>query len=328
MSSKVYLNPRSGLGRELAVLLSIGLILLIGAVVVCGLLLSDHGEGAKRAQTQAAFVEAGNSGGCLAGVLAPSEETAFDGTFYTCSTKDVKELWQMIRSSPYVKGNTLYETIIQNAGFVYEPQNDAVNAFAASMEKEQVRRPVVCLLGGAARFSKLVAYARALDLSGVTSNASVRVLAELERADCTTLSEARAEELFTRCKFVRNDSVATSAKAIQAGMLLGILAHEAGHHVYGHVHNGSGLRDNREISRNQEREADSFSASIMSASPWGKYMFEGTAYWWWMMSKREGGGTSDANRSHPRARERLENLIRSNREKAVALGLIKGTKDA
>ena len=113
------------------------------------------------------------------------------------------------------------------------------------------------------------------------------------------------------------DATRTKAKSVSAGMILGILAHESGHQSLGHVLN-TGRSENLEISRNQEREADLFASSVISASPFGEYMFAGTLFWYYALATQEGGKQEN---THPLSKERFENLVRSNPEKAAAMGV-------
>lgn len=317
MSRKIYLNKREGVAKEIAAVVAILLAVMSGLWLLYRFVFTTE-------VSKEGDVASNSLGLNIAG---------FEGSPSACSTLDVMKVWTIIRESPYVKGNRLYETILNNTGFVYDARNDSVNAFATSVDQQQVRRPVVCLLGGAARFAKLIATAMAYDRCNVKTNATATLLSKMSPADCFSLAEARAEELR---KCIENSSTVPCsdevakmnfAKAevvcgeLMNGILLGILAHEAGHLAYGHVHNQDANRKNLEISRNQERDADSFCASVMSSSPYGKYMFEGTVLWWWVLARQEVNEKCDSKRSHPLSMERFQNMVRANKDMASRLGI-------
>ena len=119
------------------------------------------------------------------------------------------------------------------------------------------------------------------------------------------------------------DEIRMKANGISAGMILTILAHEMGHIVLGHVAHTSGI--GLEISRNQEREADSFASSVISASPFGEYMFVGMLFWHYALMLLEGAqpaaGDDGESQTHPCSRERYENLVKANPSKAAVFGL-------
>ena len=79
-------------------------------------------------------------------------------------------------------------------------------------------------------------------------------------------------------------------------------------------------KKNIEIDRNEEREADSFASSVISASPFGEYIFAGTLFWHYAMAMQS-DTDSDLASNHPLSRERFENFVRSNSEKAAAMGI-------
>ena len=109
------------------------------------------------------------------------------------------------------------------------------------------------------------------------------------------------------------------AISYSSGTIVSVLAHESGHHALGHLLSFS-EKTNLEIDRNQEREADSFASSVISASPFGEYIFAGTLFWHYAVAV-QADGASDEGSNHPLSRERFENFVRANAEKAAALGI-------
>lgn len=333
MARNVYLNKREGCGKEFGAILLILLAVLLGVWVVYALFFMSEEVPDEPQQADTALTSAGSGEArCLVNALPEFNLPEFAGSPYTCSTADAMTIWSVVRNSPHVTENKLYATILGNTGFVYNAHDDSVNAFATSVERLQVKRPVVCLLGGATRFAKLIATALAYDQCEVSTGAVGHLLSQMTSTDWFKISEARASELnklIASCALNGNASELTAKRKkadvlcneIVQGMLLTILAHEAGHLAYGHVYTQGETRSNLEISRNQERDADSFCASVMSSSPYGKYMFEGGIFWWWVMARQEMNETTDSTRSHPLSRERFKNMVRANESLARKLGI-------
>lgn len=334
MSRKIYLNKREGVAKEIAAVVAILLAVMSGLWLLYRVFFATESNLDEDALPNPTLTSGlGGEGGCFSETISDLNIADFQGSPRTCSTLDAAKVWTIVRESPYVKGNKLYETVLNNTAFIYDARNDSVNAFATSVERQQVKRPVVCLLGGATRFAKLIATALAYDLCDVKTNATAILLSKMSSSDCFTISETRADELSKcvedACTGLCSEEVARINRAksdvvrneLLNGILLGILAHEAGHQAYGHVHNQDENRSNLEISRNQERDADSFCASVMSSSPYGKYMFEGTVFWWWVLARQEVNEKSDSKRSHPLSRERFQNMVRANKRMAQKLGI-------
>ena len=129
------------------------------------------------------------------------------------------------------------------------------------------------------------------------------------------MRKSRLEQAFA------DESVRKKATSLSAGMVIGILGHEVGHHVLGHLDNTGSMAKNSEIKRNQEREADSFANSVISSSPFGEYVFTGTLLWHYALANKQAERGS-VEGTHPLALERLENLIRANPDKAREMGIV------
>jgi hypothetical protein len=108
-------------------------------------------------------------------------------------------------------------------------------------------------------------------------------------------------------------------------MILNVVAHELGHICLGHT---LGVKQNYEISRNQEREADSFAASVTASSPFSDYIVSGGIFWWVIMTWAAESAGLQAETSHPHARERLMDYIRANKAQAEEIGITQETIQA
>jgi len=241
---------------------------------------------------------------------------------------EMSQLCEYIRNAPNVKNNPLYAGIMGNVQFVFQDDNDVVNAYAGLQDAANGQKiPVIIYLAGAARFGRVAALAVAAELSG-DKGAGKRFVAAVRPRDFTGFSNAVAARIVREAGLVpalATESVVTKAKSVSAGLMLGILAHEAGHQALGHVLDQS-QTVNLEISRNQEREADSFASSVIASSPFGEYILVGTLFWHYALAQQENDQTVAT--THPLSKERFENFVRANAELAASMGITVDTGKA
>ena len=205
-----------------------------------------------------------------------------------------------------------------------KPADPTINAFASVAGGDV---PMITLLGGAIRFANLIAAAFVGATAAKEKNDSQSPLPEitaalgkwcLERHAAFSAADAAEFAAKYNLNLVMDDPMlARKVKSFAAGLLTGILAHELGHLSLGHCY---GRRVNLEVSRNQEREADSFASSVISSSPFGDYLIFGTILWelvWVWVEKAIGREAT----THPLSSERLGDLIRANPSIAADLGL-------
>ena len=242
--------------------------------------------------------------------------------YFQPSEAELAQLFEYVRSAANVKENLQYAGIMKDVRFFYLADNDTVNAYASlkqlNKDKDELHR-VIVLLGGAVRFSKVASLAVAAHLSG-DKQAPVRLVRALEPVDCGKLDLGAVVRLVNAANLgaaLANETVQAKAKSVSAGMILGILAHEAGHHALGHTLNTS-EKVNLDISRNQEREADSFASSVIASSPFGEYILAGTLFWHFALASQQGDAVAT---THPLSKERFENFVRANAELAASMGI-------
>jgi len=96
------------------------------------------------------------------------------------------------------------------------------------------------------------------------------------------------------------------ARDAARGMVKSVLAHELGHIVYGHV---NGRTDLSEVSRNTERDADSFASSVLLTLDSPDRSLLGSAVFWSCLQVMETRNVGTAHSSHPGSRQRLRNLM-------------------
>jgi len=116
-----------------------------------------------------------------------------------------------------------------------------------------------------------------------------------------------------------DDELQRRARSYGAAMVITVIAHELGHIALGHTLATGEATE--EISRNQEREADSFAASVATASPFSDYTVAGGIFWWMILTWVAAASGNPRATTHPHARERLMDFIRANQAQAEALGI-------
>lgn len=231
---------------------------------------------------------------------------------------ELTQLFEYVRNAPCVRSNPQYSAIMSTVAFTCDSNDNSVNAYAAlgkpDPNQAQSTRIIVCK-AGAARFSRVAALAAAAEMQG-DSGASKRFLAAHGPADYSAFTDEVAARIVANARLLTalgSEAVLTRARSISAGMMLGVLAHEAGHHALGHVGDKPTCPD---VLRNHEREADSFASSVMASSPFGEYILIGTLFWHYALAQQVDTVTS----THPLSQERFDNFVRANAELAASMG--------
>ena len=245
--------------------------------------------------------------------------------YITPSDAEIEQLYRYVVTAPFVTENLQYSDRLKEIPFVYVATNDVVNAAAGRRVVEKDGKKGLAFqtefLGGAARYARLVGLAAALQDAG-HKDMLKKFVAAMPRRFCARCSEDDCVEFISASGLapaVADEKIRQKAISYSSGTIVSVLAHECGHHALGHLLSFS-EKTNLEIDRNQEREADSFASSVISASPFGEYIFAGTLFWHYAQAMQS-DSKSDASRSHPLSRERFENFVRANAEKAAAMGI-------
>ena len=236
---------------------------------------------------------------------------------------ELEQLAAYVFHSPHVQNNAVYAKIAAQVRFEPDLDDPTVNAYAGFAGGE----PRIRLLGGAVAFSRLVSAAATADRliraarPAECLKTTIRTLGTHLLKNGGAISPENAQAIANQCGLLRaleDEAVARKARSFAAGLNIGIIAHELGHYALGHT---VGRAVNLEISRNQEREADSFASSVISSSPFGEYLVTGTILWElvWVWCEQAAGRT--AATTHPLSKERLMDFIRANAATAAELGL-------
>ena len=237
--------------------------------------------------------------------------------YFNVTSDDGLRWFMQIRMSPHIVDNVQYAAVVEKVKFYYKQDDSEVNAYAGVGKADGKPVRFVCLCGGAVLFSRLASLAVASQQLRKDGSCT-RFLRAIRASDCGRMDEDRAVALIERVGLrsaLGSVEVITRARSISAGMLMGMLAHEVGHHALGHT---VGQAQNLEIARNQEREADSFASSIIQANDFGEHILEGSLIWWYALAQQE--SVNGETTSHPASRERYQNFIRSNAAMAHMLG--------
>ena len=262
--------------------------------------------------------------GIRAAVVLPAIPGAPSPEMWETSPNELLQLMQYVCASPHVTSNKKYAELPQKLNFDVRMTDPTVNAFAMVAPGDV---PTITLLGGAIRFANLVSSAYVGASVAREKNGGRNPLPEItaalgkwcleKRASFTSAGTCSFAEKYNLHLVMLEPTLARKARSFSAGLLIGILAHELGHLALGHCH---GRRVNLEVSRNQEREADSFASSVISSSPFGDYLVFGTILWEavWVWVEKATGQTAS---THPLASERLADFIRANPSAASEFGL-------
>ena len=245
--------------------------------------------------------------------------------YLTPSEAEMIQMYGYVVQAPFVIENLQYRDRIGKADFAYIATNDVVNAFAGRRIVERDGKKSLAFhtvfLGGAARYARMVGLAAAAQDAG-NKGLLQKFIANIPPYMCAECGEKNAMSYLRRsgvADFLSDAAVRQRAISYSSGTIVSALAHESGHHALGHLLSTS-EKTNLEIDRNQEREADSFASSVISASPFGEYIFAGTLFWHYALAVQSDSGNG-LNRNHPLSRERFENFVRANAEKAAAMGI-------
>ena len=245
--------------------------------------------------------------------------------YLTPSDAEMGQIYNYVASAPFVSENLQYCDRLKGLPFIYFATNDMVNASAMRRPVEKDGKTGVefftVFYGGAARYARLVGLAAALQDAGHEGMLK-KFVAAMPQSFCMNCNVRECADFIVANglgEAVANEKIRQKAISYSSGTIAYVIAHECGHHALGHMLSFP-EKVNLEIRRNQEREADSFASSVISASPFGEYMFAGTLFWSYAMA-RQSDGDSDSGDAHPLWKERFENLVRTNAAKAAAMGI-------
>ena len=255
--------------------------------------------------------------------------------------EQISQSASFVFSSPFIARNAQYADVVRRIRFAILLDDPEVNAFATSRpctlpDGRTVEPPVIAFLGGLATALRLGSAALAVEIRGERGRKSEAAGLSLKdtfqrMGKGVTQSGGNLEvdaaiDIFGECLRPAippgEERFVSLARDYAAAMDMFVVAHEAGHIALGHTH---GQAANFDVSRNQEREADSFAASVLSSCPFRGNLFLGQVFvtivfTWVEHAARVRGATT-----HPVARDRFACAFESNsqaaREAAEEFGL-------
>jgi len=230
--------------------------------------------------------------------------------------------------SPFIQGNALYRSRIASVTFGFFSEDPTVNAFATDHPVplpggKQVEPPAIVFFEGLATAGRLAAAALAMHLrsrGGDVSDANSCTLPDFFRQLGRTILRDRGRlaakpamkllaKLIAPALLAGEERFISLARSYAAAMDMFVVAHEAGHLALGHT---LGQQQNFDVSRNQEREADSFASSALSTSPFREYLFLGQVFVTIVFAWAEAASQHQEASTHPLSRERFMNALQAN----------------
>lgn len=249
------------------------------------------------------------------------------GVFSLCTyDNEIGQIFALVRHSPFVQENALYCDRAGATTLFFDEACDEVNAFATDAPFPDVPEtpPFVVVDGGLCNASKFVALALAASIEHKNRNHLLQCIqwfgAKTRENGCFMAIDAEQGYKDLRLEFLLTEEVQRKARSYFAAMILHVSAHELGHICLGHT---LGRAVNLEVSRNQEREADSFASSVLSTTPYSDYNCHGASVLWMVWTWLEEGNFPFLQEAttHPLSRERLIRLISDNASQLAATGI-------
>ena len=220
----------------------------------------------------------------------------------------VKQLFELTRSTGYISANPSYHRSAMNTTITLD-EDETVNAYADSLSENRHTINI---------FQGLV---DALYFVGIASAVYERNHDMIQLRDACNFVGRNALDGFNQNKTEFgikelgydtqiNNVLIARATTFMAGGVLSVIAHEQGHICLMHT-----LRNDidYDISRNDERQADLFAQSVISALPYKDAnilasLFTEILFCW--MGKDRGGPAT----THPHSRERVFNIYNSHEQ--------------
>ena len=257
---------------------------------------------------------------------------------------EIKSLFSAVKSSPYIRGNTSYNETASRIKLRYMHDSLEVNASASYGEDEsegsigqassgkQIKTPVVKYHLGWDYMMRCVSVSVASCIDDGTNKlvSASRLAHALQRCSQSMVDgffvESERDYFYEQACSLTSRGLAL-AQDIATSINKQVIAHEIGHIVLHHLDIEHSLNETYEISRNQEREADYFAASVLSSMSYRQHVFLGHAVSCMFFCWREETIKPGQVKTHPHSRERLANALRANsqaaKESAETYGLTK-----
>ena len=256
------------------------------------------------------------SAGSKYGVSASSMMEEITPGILMPNAVEVENYRKIVFESNHVKSNPQYANITQQTLFNYYPDDQRFNAYAA---QTNLGSRIVLLGGLVAMFSQMAFMMVSQTFSDGNQLSRIRGKRKILQKKANEPAQIPQDML---------DSFIMTGRELLGAMVIYVIAHELGHVVYGHIFGPGYDRQPIDVSRNQERDADSFASSVIASSRYAPFLVQGQilALYSFAMIEQDSGESAEPG-THPIAKERLKNAIRANSEAAEAMGLSEGMID-
>ena len=235
----------------------------------------------------------------------------------------IEQSASFVFKSEFIQSNSQYKERINAVTLGIQLEDPTVNAFATDDPT-----PQIIIMGGMARAMRVSAAGLSLHMQLRDKGAApihlrrlFQLLGEGIIANHGTFPQQVGEVLYSECMGEEIDAAFESgtdrfvslARDFGAVMEMYVIAHEAGHIALGHT---LGPTLSYDMSRNQEREADSFASSCLSTSPFRDKLFLGQVFATVILAWMDHAAALDEVSTHPSSHDRFLSALRSNKEAA------------
>ena len=235
----------------------------------------------------------------------------------------IEQSASFVFKSEFIQSNSQYKHRINAVTLDVQLEDPTVNAYATDDPS-----PQIIFTGGLARAIRVSAAGLSLHMQLREQGTAPTHLRRLFQHLGDGISENQGtfpqqvgEELYSECmgKEINAafksgaDRFVSLARDFGAVMEMYVIAHEAGHIALGHT---LGPTLSYDMSRNQEREADSFASSCLSTSPFRDKLFLGQVFATIILSWMGHADASDEVTTHPSSHDRFLSALQSNKEAA------------
>ncbi len=226
---------------------------------------------------------------------------------------EMEELRQLVFGSKHVRANEAYDDMAHSTRFKYFEDDPRFNAFAG----RDAVGPRVMILGGLVREFAAMAIMSTFESRDTADGLLAYARQRAATAPGTPLATRplRAQptdEELARLHFARE---------LMCAMVMWVIGHELGHICYSHIFGPDYEGQPDEVCKNQERDADSFASSVIASSSARQHWFHGQIKALATLALHEAHGVVIEFATHPTAKERLRNAVRSHPKEATELGL-------
>jgi hypothetical protein len=250
-------------------------------------------------------------------------DTDIDAKLMDISADEPYQALEMVLASKHIKQNYLYSQLTEKINFDFKKYDSAFNADAGEIpaveDGHMTRYKLITLYGGFASAIRLAATAAVFHKRNspmVLPDTYYKIGQTAEEFNGRLPHEA-AENIHTQDFQPLVDTLLehtverslSMAYNFRFSMYMAVIAHEIGHIASGHT---QGRAQNFDVSKNQERTADEFAASILSTCPYREYHFLGQIFVMALIAWTEYVAGIPQSVTHPLGRERFVNTCFNN----------------